>query len=228
MSIQELWAKKKPPTQSQIDIIYEQMAATIKVFNRAGINYHIIAGSALGQARCGGLIPWDDDVDFGIHRDDAANMWNQREYLGSLGYGIVHADIGFRMGTGSIIPELLTDVDGTPTAVGAGTKPFTGVNQDIFLFNENGSENGIPVMRYSSKRAIETWPREVIPVKGWYSPTDVIFGGYNVKIPSKKYLDWYLEYAYGENWKTHDGFGNEISKVPCALHSSIMSTNINK
>mgnify|MGYP000358774755 CR=1 FL=1 len=107
-------------------------------------------------------------------------------------------------------------------------KPFTGVNQDIFLFNENGSENGIPVMRYSSKRAIETWPREVIPVKGWYSPTDVIFGGYNVKIPSKKYLDWYLEYAYGENWKTHDEFGNEISKVPCALHSSIMSTNINK
>ena len=93
---------------------------------------------------------------------------------------------------------------------------------------EKGAVNSIPVMRYSSKRAIKTWPREVIPVKGWYSPSDATFGGYKVKILSKKYLDWYLSYAYGENWKTHDGFGNEISKLSCVLHSSIMSNNINK
>lgn len=221
MSIQELWAKKKPPTQSQIDIIYEQMAATIEVFTRAGINYHIIAGSALGQARCGGLIPWDDDVDFGIHEKDASKLWEQRDYLSNMGYGIVYADIGFKTGSGKINRDSLTIVDGEPTSIGSGIKPFSGVNQDIFLFSEDGTVNGIPVMRYTCDRAKKTWPKEVLPVEGWYTPVNVLFGGFTVKIMPEKYLNWYLTNSYGVNWKTHDGFGNKITCVNCSLHTSM-------
>lgn len=225
MSLQKLWEKKTSPDQSQIDVIYEQMTSTIEAFKRGGINYHLVAGSALGQARVGGLIPWDDDVDFGIHRNDASAFWDQRDYLASMGYGIVHADIGFKLGSGNIIPDDLIDIDGIKTAVGAGVHPFADGNQDIFLFNENGSENGVDVMRYSSDRALETWPKEVIPVKGWYNPTDGGFGGYPVKILPKVHLEWSMKHSYGPDWKTHDGFGSKIENISCSLHSSMNADN---
>ena len=214
-----LWAQKVQPNQHEVDIIYEQMLATIDAFTRAGVNYHLVAGSALGQARNGGLIPWDDDVDFGIHRDDADRVWAQRHYLSSLGYGMVRADIGFKMGTGALDTGLLRDVDGVPTAVGPGS-PFAGVNQDIFFFHADGEENGVPVMRYSAARARLTWPKEVIPTRGWFAPTRGAFGGYELQTLPAEELDWYLAHSYGADWKTHNGAGEQIVDMSCALHTS--------
>ena len=187
--------------------------------DKKAVLYHLVAGSALDQARHGGLIPWDDDVDFGIHRDDQHRFWEQREYLADLGYGLVRADIGFKMGTGTLIESLVTDVDGVPTVVGA-VAPFTGVNQDVFFFHESGSVDGVPVLRYSSERARTTWPKEVIPVSGWFAPSRGAFGGTEVQTLPDEHLDWYMTHSYGPTWKTHNGAGERIVDLACAMHSA--------
>lgn len=37
---------------------------------KLNLNYFLVCGSALGAARHGGFIPWDDDMDVGMYRED--------------------------------------------------------------------------------------------------------------------------------------------------------------
>ena len=89
VSLQSLWNKKESPDQNEVDNIYELMFTTVNLLSEKNINYHLVAGSALGQARNSGLIPWDDDVDFGIHVKDADKIWENKQYFIERGYTIV-------------------------------------------------------------------------------------------------------------------------------------------
>lgn len=46
------------------------LKAVIEICDRLGITYFLVCGSALGAAKYEGFIPWDDDVDIGMYRDD--------------------------------------------------------------------------------------------------------------------------------------------------------------
>lgn len=41
-----------------------------RICDRHGIRFYLLAGSVLGGVRHGGMIPWDDDVDVGLRRDE--------------------------------------------------------------------------------------------------------------------------------------------------------------
>jgi hypothetical protein len=233
-----LWARKPLPNQAQVDSIYEQLAGASRLLDELGIRYHLIAGSMLGLARHGGLIPWDDDVDIGIHADDADRLWKMRDLFQAFGCTLVRANIGFKFGPGEVNFEAMEDINGVPTFKFAGgqsvheqvgsSSPFESdlAHTDIFTFREDGDVDGVPVMRYTSKRARELWPREVIPVSGWYcEATKVPFGDY-VMVPSlpAATLKWCMETMYGPRWRTQNGSGEPISDFSCARHSSLLSS----
>jgi len=237
--LEGLWKRKPVPKQVQVDSIYEQLAAVTSLLDECDIRFHLVAGSMLGLARHGGLIPWDDDVDIGIHADDAERLWERRDRFKEFGCTLVRAAIGFKFGPGRVNFDAMEDIDGVPTFKFAGgqnvleqvgsSTPFESelAHTDIFTFREDGEMDGVPVMRYACERAKELWPREVIPISGWYAKaTRVPFGDY-VMVPSlpPADLEWSMNTAYGLHWRTKNGSGDSISDFSCARHSSLSSVN---
>lgn len=52
--------------KEELDILIQ----LVDYFERIGVTYFLYAGTALGAVRHGGFIPWDDDIDVGLMRDD--------------------------------------------------------------------------------------------------------------------------------------------------------------
>ena len=48
----------------------ELLKCFTEICDRLGLRYYLVCGSALGAVKYGGFIPWDDDVDVGLLRED--------------------------------------------------------------------------------------------------------------------------------------------------------------
>ena len=42
----------------------------IEICEKLDIRYYLVCGSALGAVKYNGFIPWDDDIDVGLFRED--------------------------------------------------------------------------------------------------------------------------------------------------------------
>lgn len=51
-------------------IEFDILKTVTEICDKNGITYFLVCGSALGAAKYGGFIPWDDDIDIGMYRDD--------------------------------------------------------------------------------------------------------------------------------------------------------------
>lgn len=62
------------PTQEQLELLkkcqLEILAEFVKVCEQLGLRYYLMWGTLLGAIRHQGYIPWDDDIDVGMPRED--------------------------------------------------------------------------------------------------------------------------------------------------------------
>jgi len=226
--LQNLWSIKVAAEGDQriINDMYDQVEFAVSLFRAAGIRCHLVAGSALGLARHGGIIPWDDDVDLAVHAGDAEKVWKLRDHFLARGFPLLKADIGFKFGSGGIDGSCVEmkngDLhyfnpylrNGLPFQPG---HPFKRVTTDIFTVQDAGTVDGIPVVHYTSNFCRELWPREAIPASGWYADETALFGGIVVQTLPAVEQNWYLSRAFGKDWRTHDGQGKRIANFDC-LH----------
>ncbi len=72
-------------TNAQIEKLREKELELLKIFisvcGELQLNYFIVEGTLLGAVRHGGFIPWDDDIDVGMLREDYERFISQAPAL---------------------------------------------------------------------------------------------------------------------------------------------------
>ena len=74
------------------ELLIKTMSEFIKVCDRNGIEYIGAYGTVLGAIRHKGLIPWDDDIDVFMTRENYEKFLRLKKNLVGSGYEIVDLD----------------------------------------------------------------------------------------------------------------------------------------
>ena len=60
---------------------FELLCQFVEICEKLDLEYFLVCGSALGAVKYGGFIPWDDDVDVAMHREDYERFLEQAPKL---------------------------------------------------------------------------------------------------------------------------------------------------
>lgn len=157
----------------RLQMAEKQLASQFVDYCRTeGLEAFLVAGSALGAVRHGDIIPWDDDVDFGMLREDYERLlktWFERPLAGLTlqhhssepGYPLAYAKLR---------------IDGTRIhePAFAGTGFHQGIGLDIFPFD---SLPRAPVQRWLQHiclQAINILVMSYSPAVTAHSPSSIV------------------------------------------------------
>lgn len=166
-------------TDDEVDRLYAVLGAWDRACEARGLRYWIIAGTLLGAARHGGLIPWDDDADVGVPADEFARVASDpafRSELDAAGLALREGDLSFKVSLKAAdFPSL-----------------------DVFPMSASGE--GGP-WRYAHPKAAALWPKEWIERDELGSLDVVQFGPLRLPAPAQPLS--VLRRAYGPRVMTH-------------------------
>ena len=64
--------------------VFQLFKMFVQICDRLQMEYFMLCGSALGAIKYGGFIPWDDDIDVGLYREDYERFCKEAPMLLSL------------------------------------------------------------------------------------------------------------------------------------------------
>lgn len=96
--------------------IQQRLLIMAKVFHefceKHGLKYYMLGGTMLGAVRHKGFIPWDDDIDFGMMREDYEKFLSLRdEYPSGYSLNDYKSDKNFKYGFCKIYDENSTYIE---------------------------------------------------------------------------------------------------------------------
>lgn len=158
-------------SENKKQMLYEGMKTTDQILRNENVPYFAICGTLLGVIRDREIIPWDDDIDIGILKEDMDKFnsidftkYNLSSYPASL------ENIG----------KIYTDNDKSTYI-------------DVFVFEKNGD-----VYQYTGESARKAWPNEYFKSEELFPLRYYQFGNISIAGPNK--FEPYANRAWG-NWR---------------------------
>lgn len=167
--------RKLASLQKELKVL---MAGLNKVCRRLGLTYCLDSGTLLGAVRHGDIIPWDDDIDVQMTREDIKYMFDNVETINEMGFQVRFEDSIHRFCKYQPSGKYNLKKD-----------PYI----DVFQVKEDGNK-----IVYAHARNRERWPRYYFLAKEKYPLKIYQFGRLKVLGPNNPYP--YLKRSYGKNW----------------------------
>lgn len=224
---EEVYEKTAP---EKIDQIYELIREFSVAADEIGVDYRMVSGTALGAIRHGGIIPWDDDGDFGILEAERAKVdraiaegvflkhgLDVRFYPGMENYQITYIE---EKRAGAVVAAL-----------------------DLFLMKRVqscGPQDPIRIA-YSSDFLTEHFPHDYFTEAEWNAVAEWHFGPkqeIRLKGPDMSSTGAYVKRAYGDDCltcgvKTHKhagislfGFKFSALGIPVVTREKVLLANL--
>jgi len=176
------------PRTSPHDIgrFYDMLMKVDTIFKKHNLQYWAQEGTLLGAVRHRGMIPWDDDIDIGIHAKQIPLLREIEGALSDAGLELFYYEAGEIY---KIFPK-----DGIPCPKKDGCYPWKYPFIDIAPLIEFEGK-----ITYVRERWRKRLPGEYFLPEQLVSPlTSLPFGPTEIPVPHN-YLD-YIVRAYGEDW----------------------------
>lgn len=144
--------------KTDVNLLHNRLLDMAKTFHRIcidnNLHYYMLGGTMLGAARHKGFIPWDDDMDFGMPREDY-----EKFICFSTKLLPQHYELMFYRNTDNSPMHYIKLIDNRTTLVEASyTNYVEGLYIDIFPLDGAGDGSPLDVLR--TKRII--WKQQLI------------------------------------------------------------------